>query len=64
MKRIVNVLIVFLMAHTLLFAQDGNQNNSNSNFHMALAVQSKYMWRGIEYGTSPVLFPTLNYQYN
>lgn len=63
MKRIVAILIVFFVADTLLFAQEGNQNKKISAFHMGLSAQSKYMWRGIEYGTSPVLFPTLNYQY-
>lgn len=32
-----------------------------SNFHLGLELQTKYMWRGIEYGTAPVLFPQINY---
>ena len=32
-----------------------------SNFHVGLEFQTKYLWRGIEYATSPVLFPQLNY---
>lgn len=39
----------------------GNTSQKENDFHMSLMVQSKYMWRGIEYGTSPVLFPTLSY---
>lgn len=34
-----------------------------SSFHLGLSVQSKYMWRGIEYGTSPVLFPSVSFDY-
>lgn len=56
MKRLTILLFVAFIG-TILKAQN------NSNLHLGLSIQSKYMWRGIEYGTSPVLFPTLNYQY-
>lgn len=52
----------FLLFIALFCATAGAQNISN--FHMALSAQSKYMWRGIEYGTAPVLFPTLSFQDN
>ena len=32
-----------------------------SHFHFGLEFQTKYMWRGIEYGTAPVLFPQISY---
>lgn len=32
-----------------------------SHFHLGLEIQTKYMWRGIEYGTAPALFPQLSY---
>ncbi len=35
----------------------------NSNFSASLELTSKYMWRGIEYGDAPVVFPSLNYSY-
>lgn len=38
-----------------------------SNFHLGLDLQTKYVWRGMEMMTSdaaPVIFPTLNYQWN
>lgn len=34
-----------------------------SNFSASLEFTTKYMWRGIEYGTSPVFFPMLSYDY-
>lgn len=32
-----------------------------SNFHLGLELQTKYMWRDIEYGTAPILFAQINY---
>ena len=32
-----------------------------SNFHIGLELQTKYIWRGIEYATAPVLFPQMSY---
>lgn len=34
-----------------------------SNFSASLELTTKYMWRGIEYGTSSVVFPMLSYDY-
>jgi len=37
-----------------------------SDFHLAIDLQSKYMWRGMEMMTeesTPVIFPQINYQY-
>lgn len=56
MKRI---LLLFLAS--LYWGLATNAQNK-SNFHLGLSAQTKYMWRGIEYGTSPVLFPTLSYE--
>lgn len=42
-------------------------NLASSNFHLGLDIQTKYMWRGMEMmpkESSPVLFPSVNYQYN
>lgn len=65
------ILISFVSRTSHAVADDFSQEHDNrvesfqkrSDFHLSLMGQSKYMWRGIEYGTSPVLFPTLNYQY-
>ena len=38
-----------------------------SNFHLGLDLQTKYIWRGIEMMTidaCPVIFPCINYQWN
>lgn len=38
-----------------------------SNFHLGLDIQTKYIWRGMEMMTekaAPVLFPSFNYQWN
>lgn len=51
---------------------DDNKNNwgaklRNSNFHLGIDLQTKYIWRGMEMMTedaAPVLFPTINYQWN
>ncbi|MBR4564180.1 MAG: hypothetical protein IKO26_07000 [Paludibacteraceae bacterium] len=32
-----------------------------SHFHFGLELQTKYMWRGIEYGTAPTLFPQISF---
>lgn len=34
-----------------------------SNFSASVEFTTKYMWRGIEYGTSPVFLPMLSYDY-
>ena len=41
-------------------------NLRESNFHVGIDIQTKYMWRGMEMITNesaPVLFPSVNYQY-
>ena len=32
-----------------------------SSFSAGLELQTKYLWRGIEYGTAPTLFPSISY---
>ena len=32
-----------------------------SPFHLGVEIQTKYMWRGIEYGTAPTLFPQISF---
>ena len=58
MKRI--ILLFFASAFVAIISIAQNK----SNFHMEISAQSKYLWRGIEYGTAPVLFPTLSYDNN
>lgn len=61
MKRYI-VLIVCLVAWMpSLFANDSTE--VASPFSVSLELSTKYMWRGIEYGTAPVAFPMLGYGY-
>lgn len=59
------VLLLFpLAAYSQQAEQDGGPNDNNallSHFDATLELTTKYMWRGIEYGTSPVTFASLNY---
>lgn len=43
--------------------KDDNIVQKESPFTASLELSSKYMWRGIEYGTAPVAFPMLAYNY-
>ncbi len=60
-KKMKRYILLFLAS--VLFAIISTAQNK-SNFHMELLAQTKYLWRGIEYGTSPVIFPTLSYSNN
>lgn len=60
-KKMKRYILLFLAS--VLFAIISIAQNK-SNFHMELLAQTKYLWRGIEYGTSPVIFPTLSYSNN
>lgn len=66
MKRILLAICAFMLAQSYMNAETLGQetNGCASNFHLSLSGQSKYMWRGIEYGTSPVLFPTISFANN
>lgn len=42
------------------------KEKKESNFHLTVDLQTKYMWRGMEMMTeesTPVIFPQINYQY-
>lgn len=59
-------LIIFFL--TALFclqvsAQEIQEKQNNSKFSISLELSSKYMWRGIEYGDAPTVFPSINYTY-
>ena len=61
MKRYI-VLIVCLVAWMpSLFANDSTK--VASPLSVSLELSTKYMWRGIEYGTAPTLFPMIGYGY-
>lgn len=57
MKRVF-LALVFILSFHFLYSQE-----RQSPFSASLELSSKYMWRGIEYGTAPVVFPMLSYTY-
>ena len=38
------------------------QANEGSPWYVSCELSSKYVWRGLEYGKSPTLFPSINYE--
>jgi hypothetical protein len=60
-RYVITALLLFCSAS--LFAQS---NLKESNFHLGVELQTKYLWRGMEQmkeESAPVVFPQLNYQY-
>ena len=56
------ILIVCLLAYAdVLLAIDSTK--VVSPFSASLELTTKYMWRGIEYGTAPTVFPMIGYCY-
>lgn len=56
------ICIVSLFVAVSVLAQESRQ----SNFHLGLDLQTKYVWRGMEMITedaAPVVFPAVNYQW-
>ena len=74
MKKVLFILVIMTLA-TSAFAQKAERNDSipknnwgaklkESNFHLCLDLQTKYIWRGVEMMTensAPVLFPGIIY---
>ena len=64
MKKIVLTIALCLGFATMQAQVTGNRE---SNFHLGLDFQTKYLWRGMEMMTedaAPVVFPCLNYSNN
>lgn len=60
--RIIITLLV-LISSIVVNAQEKKRQ---SNFHLGVDLQTKYVWRGMEMMTeeaAPVVFPQINYQY-
>lgn len=53
--------ITLFMCQSLVINAQETKSLKPSHFSASLELSTKYMWRGIEYGTSPVLFPMLSY---
>lgn len=57
------IIALLLWCSAPMFAQS---NLKESNFHLGVEMQTKYVWRGVEQmeeESAPVVFPQLNYQY-
>ena len=70
--RKLSFLFAMVSMSTIAFAQSEEPTRNGfgaklreSNFHLGLDLQTKYIWRGMEMITedaAPVVFPTVNYQ--
>ena len=56
-KRLATILLLFISV--LVYGQE--KVEKNNPFSASIELTTKYMWRGLEYGTSPAVFPSLNY---
>ena len=61
-NKIISLLVAMLFVATTMSAQEGSKRESD--FHLGVDLQTKYIWRGMEMMTedaAPVIFPCLNY---
>ena len=61
MKRYIILLVFLVTLMPGLLANDSTK--VVSPFSASLELTTKYMWRGIEYGTAPTAFPMIGYCY-
>lgn len=61
MKRYIILLVFLVTLMSGLLANDSTK--VVSPFSASLELTTKYMWRGIEYGTAPTVFPMIGYCY-
>ena len=54
------VKLLMLLLVTAI-AANAEENLKESPFSASLELSTKYMWRGIEYGTAPTVFPMMSY---
>ena len=59
MKRFFILVVSLVALIPSLFANDSTK--VASPFSASLELSTKYMWRGIEYGTAPTVFPMIGY---
>lgn len=59
MKRFFILVVSLVVLIPSLFANDSTK--VASPFSASLELSTKYMWRGIEYGTAPTVFPMIGY---
>ncbi len=61
MKKLFIVLSVIIIPICSIAQDSSSETISESSFTASLELTSKYIWRGIEYGTAPATFPMLSY---
>ena len=54
------VKLLMLLLVTAMVA-NAEEKLKESPFSASLELSTKYMWRGIEYGTAPTVFPMIGY---
>ena len=59
MRRFFILVVSLVVIIPSLFAKDSTK--VASPFSASLELSTKYMWRGIEYGTAPTVFPMIGY---
>ncbi len=62
MKKVFVTLFGILMP-LFVSAENDSKPLSKSNFSLSAELNMKYVWRGLEYGNSPLAFGTLAYDY-
>ena len=58
------ILFLFALGFGFMTVQAQESSKRESNFHVGLDLQTKYIWRGMEMMTedaAPVVFPCLNF---
>ena len=61
------IVIVIFLCLSIMNVQAQELNKRESNFHLGVSMQTKYVWRGIDMTakeSAPVVFPSLNYSFN
>ena len=53
------LIVCFLSSYAF---ESRAQRNEGSPCYISCELSSKYVWRGLEYGKSPTLFPSVNYE--
>lgn len=56
MQRLLSLLFL------LVFTSQASQAQQQHPFSLGVELSTKHVWRGIEFGTAPVIFPQINFQ--
>ena len=67
MKKLIIAITLIFCCSSIVHAQEESKNDfgaklKDSNFHLGLGLDSKYLWRGIENTSSICLYPTVSYE--